>query len=103
MRKHIVMYRFGDDVPQEPIDEIFSLLADAKRQISGMLDFSHGQRAGDIEKSKGFTHCFVMDFEDVAALDEYLRHSNHLQVRINVRKLVASEDDIFELDYDYNQ
>lgn len=101
MRKHIVVYRFSENVPPQAIDSIFTLLNDAFHSIPGMSAFSWGKDAGHVPLSRGFTHCFVMDFEDAASYKMYMDHPNHLAVRAKVREWVKSEEDIFEFDYEY--
>lgn len=102
MIKHIVVYRFSADTLPSNIDVIFNLLEEVSELIPGMVDFSHGTSTGPSPQSRGFTHCFVMDFNDQVALSEYLAHQNHLDVRKKVRELVNSEEDIFEFDYHFS-
>ncbi len=79
--KHVVLLKFKPSTSQEKIDGIFIALAGLKDKIPGILDFSGGAYSSDEGLNKGFTHGFLMTFEDAAARDDYLPHPDHEVVK----------------------
>jgi hypothetical protein len=75
--KHVVFFRFKKEAPVGEIEAIFAGLADLRRVIPGILDFSAGSYASPEGLGRGFTHGFVMTFADEATRDIYLPHPDH--------------------------
>jgi len=78
--KHVVLLKFKSSA-KEKIDEAMAALASLKEKIPGLLDFSGGRNTSQEGLSKGFTHGFVMTFEDEASRDAYLPHPEHEKVK----------------------
>ena len=85
--KHVVLLRFKP-VADEQIAEVMADLAALKDKIPGLLDFSGGRNTSLEGLSKGYTHGFVMTFQDEASRDAYLPHPEHEKVKEKVFALL---------------
>jgi hypothetical protein len=86
--KHVVFFRFKKEAPVGEIEAIFAGLADLRRVIPGILDFSAGSYASPEGLGRGFTHGFVMTFADEATRDIYLPHPDHEALKRRVLPLL---------------
>ena len=77
MIRHVVLVRFREGVASGEISRIFGDLAGLRRHLPGMGSFVHGPNASPEGLSRGHTHAFTVDFEDVAARDSYLALPEH--------------------------
>jgi hypothetical protein len=75
--RHIVMYKFKDEVKEPEIKEVINTFADLPKKIDGIVAFEHGPNVSPEGKSDGLTYCFVVSFESEAARDKYLKHPAH--------------------------
>jgi hypothetical protein len=95
MLKHIVLVKAragsGDQV-----EGIFRELAGLIGVIPGLRDFSGGPNNSPEGRSQGFTHGFVMSFDDGASRDGYVPHQEHRRVASKLGPLV---DDVLVFDY----
>ena len=48
------------------------------KKIPGIVDLEWGTNVSPEGLDQGFTHCFLVTFEDVAARDAYLPHPAHV-------------------------
>jgi hypothetical protein len=81
MITHVVLLRVKKTTAKSEIERVFAELAGLKGRIPGLLTFSGGPYASPEGRQKGFTHGFVMTFQDVAARDAYLPHPEHERVK----------------------
>ncbi len=77
MIRHIVLCRFAETTPEGEIAGIWAALEGLKAVVPGMVSASFGSNVSPEGLNRGFTHAFTMDFEDTAARDAYLEHSDH--------------------------
>jgi hypothetical protein len=77
--RHIVLYKFKDDLPPARIQEVVEAFAELPKKIAAVAGFEHGTNVSPEGKSEGFTHVFVVTFHDEKGLDEYLVHPAHLE------------------------
>ena len=56
------------------VTEAFRVLA---RSVPGITDFEDGVNNSPEGKNQGFTHVYVLTFENAAARDAYLPHPEH--------------------------
>lgn len=75
--RHIVMYKFKDEIKEPQIQEVISAFSDLPKKIDGIVGFEHGPNVSTEGKSDGLTYCFVVSFENEAALAKYLKHPAH--------------------------
>ncbi len=77
MIHHIVFVRFSPATPEAERTAIFAELDGLQATIAGMRGFSGGPNVSPEGLAKGFTHAFVVGFDDAAARDAYLIHPAH--------------------------
>jgi len=75
--RHIVMYKFKDEIKEPEIKEVINTFADLPKKIDGIVAFEHGPNVSPEGKSDGLTYCFVVSFENEEARDKYLKHPAH--------------------------
>ena len=80
----------------EQIEEIERKFPELKTTIPGIISIEWGTNNSPEGLNKGFTHCFVVTFENDQARCAYLPHSNH-QVFVNILKPLL--DDVFVIDF----
>ena len=94
--RHAVFFKFKEGVTGEQIDEVVRAFAALPRRIDAIHDFEWGTDVSVENKSKGFTHAFLVTFRTEAARDEYLPHPAHQEFVKLVGPRVA---DVFVVDY----
>jgi hypothetical protein len=75
--RHIVMYKFKDEISKPQVQEVIDTFAGLPKKIDGIVAFEHGPNVSPEGKSEGLTYCFVVSFKDEAARDAYLKHPAH--------------------------
>lgn len=75
--RHIVMYKFKDELPPKQLQEVIDAFAGLPKKIDTVIGFEHGTNVSPEGKSEGFTHCFVVTFRDEAGRKIYLEHPAH--------------------------
>lgn len=75
--RHIVMYKFKDEIKEPQIKEVIIAFSDLPKKIDGIVAFEHGPNVSAEGKSEGLTYCFVVSFESEDALAKYLKHPAH--------------------------
>lgn len=75
--RHIVMYKFKDDIKPAGVQEVIDAFAGLPKKIEGIVGFEAGANVSPEGKSEGFTHVFVVSFRDEKARDAYLVHPAH--------------------------
>lgn len=75
--KHIVMYKFKDDVSPAQLQEVIDAFAGLPKKVSTIIGFEHGTNVSKEGKSEGFTHVFVVTFKSETDLANYLVNPAH--------------------------
>lgn len=75
--RHIVLFRFNQDVNQAGIDEIVTAFGELSKKIDQIIDYEAGTNVSPEQLDQGFTHAFVVTFRDAASRDAYLPHPAH--------------------------
>ena len=81
--KHIALLKFRGDTTQEQIDKVFEELMELSESIPGIEDYVTGTNNSPEGLEQGFTHGFVMTFQDAAARDAYLPHPEHERFKMS--------------------
>jgi hypothetical protein len=84
MIQHMVLLRFKPDISEQQIDRLFEQVDDLKRVVPGMRYFAGGKYSSPEGLNQGFTHGFLVTFDDVAARDAYLAHPDHDRVKDDI-------------------
>ncbi len=100
MIKHIVLLKIKAGTSQETIDRIQRELAGLKDKIPGILSFDWGSYSSDEGLNKGFTHGFVMDFDNPTSRDNYLPHPEHEKVKTLVLENINGLEDVIAFDFE---
>ncbi len=90
MIKHMVLLEMKAGAGAEQIQRAFRELEGLKELIPGLMDFAGGPYSSPEGLNAGYTHGFVMTFENAASRDVYLPHPEHERVKSIVRPLVDS-------------
>ena len=75
--RHVVIFKFKSDASEAQIKEVTDAFAMLPKKIDAIKDFEWGTDVSKENKSKGFTHCFLVTFADQKGLDAYIPHAAH--------------------------
>lgn len=75
--RHVVVFKYKDGATDEQIKVITDAFRDLKDKIPGIIGFEHGINNSPEGLNQGFTHVYLLTFEDEAARDTYLPHPDH--------------------------
>ena len=75
--QRIVLFKFKDGTPSETVRDIFQRLDGLQDVIPGVSDYSSGPYASTDNLNDGFTHAFVVTFENEAARAGFGPHEAH--------------------------
>ena len=84
MVRHYGMFQFHPEVTLDQIDECFTEMCAMVGRIPGLLSMEHGPYDSPEGLNDGFTHGFVMTFDNGASRDAYLPHEEHERVKLIV-------------------
>jgi hypothetical protein len=62
--KRVVLFTFKAGTEDSRIDQFFADLSAAGRSVAGVEDFVSGPYSSDDNLNQGYTHAFVMTFQD---------------------------------------
>lgn len=95
MVRHIVMFDFSNLTPVETQN-----LVDGFERLSSLetvLHFEWGLEKNAEDSPQGFTHCFMLTFENFQKRTEYLNSSEH---RSYEREVMKFRKNVLVFDYD---
>lgn len=78
MIRHLVLLKFSEEATTERRAELAAAFTGLAGQIPQVRSLEWGLNASPEGLDKGFTHCFLVTFDDEAARDAYLPHPAHL-------------------------
>jgi len=96
--RHVVVFKFKPTATPEQIAQVTQELGALKSKIPGIVAFEHGVNDSPEKKNLGFTHVYLLTFENAAARDTYLPHPEHKKFGQLLGKLGIMED-VFVVDY----
>ena len=94
--RHVVLFAFKPDAPQEQCAGIVSEFAALPERIPGIIGFESGVNVSPEGLNDGFTHCFTLSFSTSGDRDAYLVHPVH---QAFVAKLGACLEKSLVIDY----
>jgi len=94
--RHVVLFKFKDTATPEQIDALVEDFRALKAKIPAIRDYEWGTDISVEKRSEGYTHCFLVTFDDAEARDAYLPHPAHKAL---VKKLQPILDKVLVLDY----
>lgn len=75
--RHVVLFKFKEGTTAEQIGEVVEAFRALKSKIDVIRDFEYGTDVSVENKSQGFTHCFLVSFDEEKGRDAYLPHPAH--------------------------
>ena len=98
MLRHIVAFKYKPQVTETHLQQIQDGFKDLKNKIPGITSFECGRNNSPEGLDQGFTHVYLVNFEDAAARDVYLPHPEHQKFVSWLQSLEVLES-IFVVDY----
>ena len=101
MIRHVVLYRYRADIPDEVIVGIYKELDEISKRLPGRLAYTWGKYHSDEMNNKGYTHALVADFADSAGQQAFLLDNERLQFskREVVPRVVNGMEGIVSFDF----
>ena len=94
--RHVVLFKFKADVTDAQVQEVVDAFAALPQKIDTIIDFESGTDISVEDKHKGFTHGFLVTFNDEKGREIYLPHPDHKEFG----KLVGPRlEDVLVFDY----
>ncbi|MFP6893533.1 MAG: Dabb family protein [Opitutales bacterium] len=94
--RHIVCFKFKEDAEPATIRKVEQEFAALKGKISGIRSLEWGKNNSPEGLNKGFTHCFIVTFENEKARTAYLPHPDH-KAFVSILKPIL--EDVFVIDF----
>jgi hypothetical protein len=96
--RHVVVFKYKPGTTAAQIQEVTDAFRALQHQIPGIVSFEHGVNNSPEGKNLGFTHVYLLTFENTAARDAYLPHPNHATFGALLGRLGVLEE-AFVVDY----
>ncbi len=96
--RHIVVFKYKPGTTPEQIRQVTDAFRDLRKKIPGITAFEDGVNNSPEGKNQGFTHVYMLTFEDAAARDAYLPHPDHAKFGQLLGQLGVVAD-VFVVDY----
>ena len=94
--RHLVLLSFKPETSKHDIASIEQAFCALQEKVDVISRFEWGVDISQEGLSKGFTHAFLLTFDDSAARDMYLLHPAH---QAFVNQLKMSLNDVLVVDY----
>ena len=94
--RHVVMFKFKDDAPAEEVRKIEDAFRALPSKVPEVVDFEWGTNNSPEGLADGFTHCFLVTFNDEKGREVYLPHPAHKEF---VALLKPQLDKVLVIDY----
>ncbi|CAN5283906.1 hypothetical protein BH23BAC1_BH23BAC1_10050 [soil metagenome] len=96
--RHVVVFKYKPNATEEQIQKVTKAFGNMKNTIPGIVAFEHGVNDSPENKNLGFTHVYMITFENALARDNYLPHPEHKKFGQLLGELQVLED-AFVVDY----
>ena len=100
--KHVVVFKYKEKATPQQIDEVTAAFKALKGKIPGILSFEYGVNNSPEGLNKGFTHIFLLTFDNAKSRDAYLPHPEHKKFGELLGKLDVLEEP-FVVDFQINE
>lgn len=80
MVKHIVLLQYKSNITEEEINLVYQQLA----SLPTVRHFTSGANCSIEQLNKGFTHGFIIEFDDIEGRNAYLNHPEHQRIALEV-------------------
>lgn len=85
MIRHLVFFKFKPETTASQQDELLAMLRALPEKISVVHDLEAGKDV--VRAARSFDMALVTTFDDLAALEIYAKHPNHLPVVERAREI----------------
>jgi len=75
--RHVVLFKFKEGTDPAAIKAVEEAFADLQNKIPEIKDFEWGLNNSPEGLDKGFTHCFILTFDNEEGRAVYLPHPDH--------------------------
>lgn len=96
--RHVVVFKYKQGATEDQIRQVTTAFRELKNKIPGIVSFEHGVNNSPEGKNQGFTHVYLLTFENAQARDAYLPHPEHKKFGQVLRGTGIFED-AFVVDY----
>ncbi|WP_439510095.1 Dabb family protein [Marinimicrobium koreense] len=96
--RHIVAFKYKEGSTESDIHQVTNAFRALQNKIPGIVSYEDGINNSPEGLNKGFTHVYVVTFDDEEARDEYLPHPEHKKFVSLMEELDILED-VFVIDY----
>jgi hypothetical protein len=90
--KHVVVFKYKSTATPQQIDEITAAFKALKGKIPGIVSFEYGINNSPEGLNKGFTHVYLLTFDNAKSRDNYLPHPDHKKFGELLGKLGVLEE-----------
>ena len=91
--RHVVLFKFKDDTTEEQIKSVESAFSGLPGKIPEIHAYEWGINDSPEGLAEGYSHCFLVTFNNEAGREVYLPHPSHKEfgtlVRPNVEKVLV--------------
>jgi len=99
---HVVLFKFKPTSSEQDIQACFSQLAELTQALPIIRSYQFGQYSSQEGLNQGFTHGFVMTFDNEADRDEYLVHPEHVKVAEFIQQHIEFPSGVIAFDTGFN-
>src|SRR5262245_13406058 len=92
MVKHVVAFKFKESASKADIEKLEAAFKDLQKKINVIRDFESGTNISPENLNKGFTHGWILTFNNEADRDTYLKHPAHEAFATLAKSMI---DDVF--------
>jgi hypothetical protein len=75
--RHVVLFKFKEGANEETLRGIEKAFAELAARLPFVQDFEWGRNSSPEGLDHGYTHCFIVTFQNAAGRDAYLPHPDH--------------------------
>ena len=75
--RHVVLFKFKPGTSDADIQKVQQAFHDLKKGIDSVRGIESGKDISAENLQQGFTHCFIVTFDDAPGRDTYLTHPVH--------------------------
>ena len=75
--RHVVLFKFKEGTTAEQQKTVEDAFRELPKKIPEIVDFEWGTNVSPENRNQGFTHCFLVTFNDAKGRDVYLPHPAH--------------------------
>jgi len=87
--RHIVNLKYTEDATEKQVDEAVQTFLNLKNTIPEIVDIEWGENDSTEGHSDGFTHTFIITFNDEHGREKYLFHKTHLNLVKKVGPIIG--------------